>query len=153
MKVVYTLLAAGVLATSASAQSVSVGFGQAELNVVDAHLFIDGRKVFGPFTIRQQTAGFLFFYVPGRGLYTIGAEPFAGARQAGEFQGRALEVEVAGARVRLESATRMLGRRPRDAWVRYQPDFTLNVQGVMYGYGDDPSAAERWLEQFGAAGR
>lgn len=153
MKVIYTLVAAGFVATSASAQSVNVGFGHVELNVVDAHLFIDGQKVFGPFTVRQETAGFLFFYVPGRGLYTIGAERFEGARQSGEFQGRRLEMEVSGARVRLESATRMLGRRTQDAWVRYQPDFKLNVQGVMYGYGDDPSAAERWLEQFGAAER
>lgn len=153
MKVIVTLLATGVLAASASAQQAAVRVGDAELNLVDARLFIDGHQVFGPFTLQQEKAGYLFFYVAGRGLYTIGAERFEGARPAGEFRGRTLEVEVAGARVRLESVTRMLGRRPHDAWVRYQPDFKLNVQGVMYGYGDDPSAAERWLEQFGAAER
>ncbi|HEU4453940.1 MAG TPA: hypothetical protein VFR81_12815 [Longimicrobium sp.] len=120
------------------------------LNLVDARLHVDGEVVFGPFSVQQSRFGYLYLYLPGRGLYTIGAGPFEGARPSGGFRGRSLAFSAGGAELRIDSRTPILGSGDSDAWVRHDPDFTLNVQGVLYGYGDHPSVAEQWLERFGA---
>jgi hypothetical protein len=119
------------------------------LTLVNARVYVDGEAVFGPFSVRQSRFGYLYLYVPGRGLYTIGAQPFEGAAVAGAFTGRRLAFSAGGAELRIDSSTGILGSGHRDAWVRHEPDLTFNVQGVVYGYGDHPSIAARWLEIYG----
>lgn len=123
------------------------------LNLRDARLYLDGAAVFGPFSVRQSRFGYLYLYVPGRGLYTIGAAAFEGAALAGGFRGRSLAFDAGGAALRIESRTPILGSGDHEAWVRHEPGIQLNVQGVVYGYGDHPSIAARWLELYGPAGR
>lgn len=123
------------------------------LNLTGARILVDGQTVFGPFSVQQNRFGYLYVYIPGRGLYTIGAQAFAGARAAGEFSGRTLAFQMGGAELRIQSRTRILSSGDADAWVRHEPDLQLNVQGVLYGYGDHPSIAEEWLEIYGSAQR
>jgi hypothetical protein len=119
------------------------------LNLSGARLYVDGEPVFGPFSVQQRPFGYLYLYVPGQGLLTVGASSFEGAALAGEFRGRQLAFTAGGSELRIESRTRILGPGQHQAWVRHEPGLTLNVQGVVYGYGDHPSIAARWLELYG----
>jgi hypothetical protein len=119
------------------------------LNLVGARLFIDDTLVYGPVSLQQTRFAYLYWYVPGKGLYTIAAEPFDGATQAGEFRDRALTFRTETGVVRLEAARRIV-RGVCDAWVRHVPEFQLDVDEVLYGYGDFPSIEDDWRERFGA---
>lgn len=145
---VSTLLLAAPLPTAAGGSPLADGHVPS-LHITDGAVFLDGERIYGPFSVQQTRFGYLYLYLPGRGLYTIGGDAFEGAEQAGEFQGRNLTFSMGGSEVRLESSTLILSSRRSDAWVRYEPNFKLNVQGVLYGYGDHPSVAEQWLKRFG----
>jgi hypothetical protein len=119
------------------------------LNLVNARIYVEGEPVFGPFSVQQSQFGYLYLYVPGRGLYTIGAESFAGAELAGRFRGRRLTFSAAGVRLDIDSMTPILDSGGSDAWVRHEPNLKLNIQGVLYGYGDHPSITAQWLEIYG----
>lgn len=119
------------------------------LSLTGARVYLDGEPVLGPFSVHQRPFGYLYLYVPGRGLYTIGAHTFEGATLAGEFNGRRLAFAAGGSDLRIDSRTRILGPGEHEAWVRHEPNLTFNVQGVVYGYGDHPSIAARWLEIYG----
>ncbi len=119
------------------------------LTLVGARLYLDGKRILGPFSVRQSPFGYLHFYVPGHGLHTVGAAPFEGAAQTGSFRGRQLTWTAGGAELRIESSTPILGPANREAWVRHEPGFELNVQGVIHGYGDHPSVGEQWVGRFG----
>jgi hypothetical protein len=119
------------------------------LRVNSGRWFIDDRLVLGPFSIHHSPFRYIYLYVPGRGLYTIGSEVFEGADRAGEFRGRTLRFSVGGSELRLESRTPILGGAAREAWVRHEPDLTLDVHEVVYGYGDYPTIADHWRDRLG----
>lgn len=119
------------------------------LHLSGATLRVDGEPVLGPFSLLQSRAGYLFLYIPGRGLAVVASRPFERAERAGEFRGRTLVFSAGGADMRLESATAILGADACGAWVRHEPGYLLNIQEPLYGYGDSFSVAEEWRRQFG----
>ncbi|HET6231834.1 MAG TPA: hypothetical protein VFE05_17290 [Longimicrobiaceae bacterium] len=132
--------------------AVSAAGHEPALHLAGARLSVDGEPVLGPISVQQSRFGYLYFYVPGRGLYTIGRQAFDGAERAGTFRGERLSVEAGGASLLLESSIPILSCGEGDAWVHHEPDIQLNVQGVLYGYGDAPSIAAQWRDRFGGGG-
>lgn len=100
----------------------------------------------------QTKFSYLFIYVPGHGLITVSNREFPGAREAGRFQARRLEFTAAGLDVRLDSATPILSRTEAPAWVSVDESYSLDVDSVMVGYGDDREAPRAW-ERYVGSGR
>jgi len=119
------------------------------LHLDDGRLYVNGQELLGPFAVFQARFGYLHFYVPGHGLFTVGAAPFPGAVRAGRFAGATLEVQLDGTTLRVSARDDILTPAEQDAWVLHDPDLNLNVSGALYGYGDTPSVREQWLERFG----
>lgn len=147
------MLSVFLFAQLAIAGSQGTGACESSLQLSSATLFVEGAPVAGPFSLWQRRFAYLYLYLPERGLFTVATHPFEGAEQAGRFTGRTLAFSGSDAVFRLESATAILGAAPCDAWVRHEPNYHLNIQGPLYGYGDTSSVAEQWRRQFGTAGR
>ena len=109
-KLLLVLLLAAV--TPAAAQT---------FRLTDPALTIDGRRVgvVGS-PLAQERFGVLSISVPSTGVYQISAQPFDGARAAGQFDGDGLYFTVDGRSLRLRSAGPMLGGNgPATAFVRF----------------------------------
>ena len=117
------------------------------IRLSQGRIFINGEQQTGTFSVSNDHFNFLYFYVPARGLFVISNRRFDGAEQAGKFEQRQLQFTVSGLAVKLVSSTPMLGELPQPAWVRYDAGFTLNVQSIMFGYGDSETAPYDWSKQ------
>jgi hypothetical protein len=117
------------------------------LQIVNGKLVLNDEAVKEGISVIQSKAGFLFFYIPGNGLWSISSHQFEGAVQAGQFYGSELELEDGGDILKLHSKTQILGAGSIPAWVKVDRSFELAVQNVMVGYGDEESAPYKWPEQ------
>lgn len=135
--------------TMAQAQTPVAG-ARAErtpIRLEQGRLYVNGELVYKNFSLTQGRFTYLFFYVPGRGLFTVSNREFAGASQAGAFEGATLSFGVANIDVALKSASQILGEESSPAWVRFDPDFKLDVKAVMFGYGNKERAPYDWPDQ------
>lgn len=114
----FFLLAAILLAAPLSAQTT--------FRLVDPVLFVDGQRVESAGApLVQDPFGVLMIGVPGQGVYTVSERPFAGARRAGQFDGRGLYFAAQGRSVRLVSREPLLSLDgPVSAYVAFAPSQT-----------------------------
>lgn len=118
-----------------------------EIRVQGGRLYVNGELVHKGFSVTQDHFNYLYFYVPERGLFTVSNREFDGATQAGAFEGEALSFNVGGLDVALKSSSTILKEESSPAWVRFDPDFKLDVKSVMFGYGDKEKAPYEWPDQ------
>lgn len=137
--------------TTASAQtsvtSTGVAEGAQEIRLQRGRLYVNGELVYKGFSVMQDRFNYLYFYVPARGLFTVSNREFDGATQAGTFQEGVLSFNVGGLDVTLKSSSPILREEPSPAWVKFDPDFKLDVKSVMFGYGDKEKAPYDWPDQ------
>jgi hypothetical protein len=129
--------------------SVTVGGGEPtqEIRLQGGRLYVNGELVHKGFSITQDHFNYLYFYVPERGLFTVSNREFDGATQAGTFEDETLSFNVGGFDVSLKSSTPILKEESSPAWVKFDPDFKLDVKSVMFGYGDKEKAPYEWPDQ------
>lgn len=118
------------------------------LKVSGGHLTLDGETVVRDVSITQSRFGFLFFYVPDRGLFTISAQPFEDSEGNGAFAGDRLAIELSGQRLVLQAEGDILSHSRAEAWGRFDPGYHLEIEDPMIGYGDSPEPPKAWYEQF-----
>jgi len=118
-----------------------------ELRICGGSLLLDNGALVEDFSVFQSRFGFLFFYIPDRGLWSISDKKFPGAIEAGSFRASTLEVSVDGTQLRIESDCPILGTKPRTAWVSVDPSYVLEVTNVLIGYGDTEEAPDAWKWQ------
>jgi hypothetical protein len=112
-------------------------------------VFINGQEQAGTFSVYKTNLKFLYFYVPSHGLFVVSSKEFDGAIEAGTFARRQLRFEVSGIDFKLVGSRSILGNGGQPAWVRYDRNFALNVDSIMFGYGDTESAPYDWPQQIG----
>lgn len=117
------------------------------MQIANGELRVDGETVLPGLSVTRTRAGFLFFYLPGDGLWIVSPESFEGAAEAGAFDGPQLDVEHQGRRVQLESATPILGSERVAAWIRHDADFVVDVDSPLFGYGDRETDADAWPDR------
>lgn len=103
-----------------------------DLRIVDPLLSVDGRRaatVGAP--LAQRPFQMLTIQAPGVGTFSVSAEPFAGARPAGQFDGDGLYFAGGGRTVRLRSAGPILGDGQRLAFVRFEPADARTARGPV----------------------
>lgn len=144
--VVTTGPGAPAMAGNASARSRETADGGAALHMQDARVIVDGKVVVKGVSVLQTRFGFLYLYLPGRGLFVVGATDFEGAQRVGEFDGARLTAEVDGARLSLDAAGNILSVPTATAFASHDPAFTLDTQEVIFGYGDHPAPPREWLQ-------
>lgn len=119
------------------------------LHLKNGKITINDQQQPGTYSALVTGFKFLYFYVPGQGLFVISNSQFDRAVEAGKFEDRQLEFDVSGINFKLVSSQRILGRATQPLWVYYDPGFTLDVKSIMFGYGDSESAPYDWPKQIG----
>ena len=115
----------------------------------EGQIFINGQAQPGSFSVSKTDFKFLYFYVPSQGLFILSNTQFAGGIEAGIFERRQLHFSVTGIEFILVSLSSILGKTSEPAWVRFDPNFKLNLQSIMFGYGDRESTPYDWPNQIG----
>lgn len=110
-------------------------------------LFLNGKLIHKNFSVMQTKFSYLYFFVPEHGLFTVSNREFEGAMQSGMFAGTDLTFSVNGLDVQLKSSSQILGEESAAAWIKFDPDFKLDVKSVMLGYGDKERAPYEWPDQ------
>ena len=132
---------------------LSVGFASAQgnnrLELQNAKITINGQEQSRTYSALLTNFKFMYFYVPGEGLFVISNSQFDRAIQAGKFEDRQLQFAVSGVDFKLTSSKPILGRTSQPLWVYYDPAFVLDVKSTMFGYGDSESAPYDWPKQIG----
>jgi hypothetical protein len=114
----------------------------------DGQIFVDGELQHNNFSIMQSKFEFLYLYIPKKGLFIISNNDFEGANQAGNFKKDKLAVEIEGISLLVKSSTKILPDTDETiAWVKYDPNFSLNTKAVIVGYGEDTKAPYKWKNQ------
>ncbi len=109
---------------SSSAGATTFGVTEEGIRIDSGKIEIDGEVLAEHLSVHQTYFRYLFFYKAGLGLITLSPSAFDGATLGGRLKGRTLEAEV---------------------WVALDTVFRLEGVGeVMFGYGDDLQAPERW---------
>ena len=118
------LLLAALLAAPLAAQT--------SLRLVDPVLSVDGRRAeTAGAPLVQDPFGVLTISVPGQAVYTVSERPFAGARRAGQFDGRGLYFAARGRSVRLISREPILSLDgPVSAYVAVAPSAAPRARGL-----------------------
>ena len=123
---------------------------QTSLRLVDPILSVDGRltETAGA-PVVQDPFDTLTISVPGQAVYTVSQRPFAGARRAGQFDGRGLYFAAQGRSVRLVSREPILSLDgPVPAYVAVAPSGVprgrarLAVAEGVGGRGAEPTPAQ-----------
>ena len=110
-------------------------------------LFLNGKLIHKNFSVIQTRFSYLYFFVPEYVLFTVSNREFEGAMQNGMFAGSDLSFSVNGLDVVLKSSSQILGEESAAAWIKFDPDFKLDVKSVMLGYGDKERAPYVWPDQ------
>ena len=110
-------------------------------------LFLNGKLIHKNFSVMQTRFSYLYFFVPEHGLFTVSNRQFEGAMQSGMFSGSDLSFSVNGLDIMLKSSSQILGEESSAAWIKFDPDFKLDVKSVMLGYGDKEKAPYEWPDQ------
>ena len=105
---------------------------QTSLRLVDPVLSVDGRLAEAAGApLVQDPFGVLTISVPGQAVYTVSERPFAGARRAGQFDGRGLYFAAQGRSVRLVSREPILSLDgPVSAYVAVTPSTAPRARGL-----------------------
>ena len=119
----------------------------AAIHLQNGQLYLNGELIHKGFSVLQTRFAYLFFYVPERGLFTISNHEFEGAVQQGTFNLRELSFTVIGLDLVLKSSSQILADDSSPAWIKFDPDFKLDVKSVMLGYGDKEKAPYEWPDQ------
>lgn len=133
-----------VLLSSGAVLASSAQGGRPEVQILGGQLYLEEELLLDGFSLVQTELKYLFFYVPAVGLITISPAEFPGAEQAGRFQGERLTFEAGGKRFTLAAQRPILAGADRPAWVSLDPGYSLDVDSVMFGYGDEATAPEEW---------
>lgn len=149
MKIRYMGLMA-ILACASLFLSGLAGAGESNpLHLQNGKIIIDGQEQRGTFSTHLSDFKFLYFYVPGRGLFIISDKQFGRAIQSGAFEDRQLHFDISGIEFKLTSSRQILDEVSKPVWVDYDPSFALDVKSIMFGYGDRESAPYDWPKQTG----
>ena len=117
------------------------------IHLQNGRLYLNGELIHKGFSVMQARFAYLYFYVPERGLFTISNHEFEGAVQQGTFNERELSLTVNGLNLVLKSSSQILANESSPAWVKFDPNFKLEVKSVMLGYGDKEKAPYEWPDQ------
>jgi len=142
-------IVAGLLALGLS---LPLGTARAEstyLRLQNGKITINNQVQPGTYSALLTKFNFLYFYVPGQGLFIVSNNQFGRAVQAGKFEDRQLQFEISGIDFKLTSSRSILGKSSQPLWVYYDPGFTLDIKSIMFGYGDAESAPYDWPKQLG----
>ena len=120
---------------------------EAAIHLQNGQLYLNGELIHKGFSVMQTRFAYLYFYVPERGLFTISNQEFEGATQTGTFDQRELSFSVNGLDIALKSSSQILANESAPAWVKFDPDFKLDVKSVMLGYGEKEKAPYDWPDQ------
>lgn len=143
------LLASGlVLSTGLTSKAQSTESSN-PFHLQNGKIFINDQAQPGTYSAEMTNFRFLYVYIPAQGLFVISDREFNRAIQAGKFEDRELQFDVSGIAFKLVSSRSMLGQASRPLWVNYDPQFTLDVKSIMFGYGDSESAPYDWPKQVG----
>ncbi len=120
---------------------------RSSIHLNKGQLFLNGKLIHANFSVTQTRFSYLYFFVPEHGLFTVSNREFEGAMQNGMFAGSDLSFSVNGLDVMLKSSSQILGEESSAAWIKFDPDFKLDVKSVMLGYGDKEKAPYEWPDQ------
>jgi hypothetical protein len=151
MKFANKTILAGLLACGLMlAAGIANGTEQSNsLHLKNGKITINNQQQPGTYSALVTDFKFLYFYVPGQGLFVVSNSQFGRAVEAGKFEDRQLEFDISGIDFKLVSSRPILGRSTQPVWVYYDPGFTLDVKSIMFGYGDSESAPYDWPKQIG----
>ena len=138
---VFVLSAASLNTVAQETQSATA------IHIQNGQLYLNGELIHKSFTVMQTRFAFLYFYIPERGLFTISNQEFEGAMQQGTFNQSELSFNVNGLDLLLTSSSPILADGSAPAWVRFDPNFKLDVKSVMLGYGNKEKAPYDWPDQ------
>jgi hypothetical protein len=146
---VIALTSVMVLAVSALPASTQAQEGQqrAAIHLRNGQLYLNGKLIHKGISVMQTRFAYLYFYVPEHGLFTVSNAEFEGATQQGSFNEQELSFTVNDQNVVLKSSSPILASGSVPAWVKFDPDFKLDVKSVMFGYGDKEKAPYEWPDQ------
>lgn len=142
-------IVAGLLALGLSLPLATASAEATHLRLQNGKITINKQVQPGTYSALLTNFNFLYFYVPGQGLFIISNNQFGHAVQAGKFEDRQLQFEISGIDFKLTSSRSILGKSSQPLWVYYDPGFTLDVKSIMFGYGDVESAPYDWPKQIG----
>jgi hypothetical protein len=117
------------------------------IHLSKGQLFLNGKLIHKGFSVMQTRFTYLYFYVPEHGLFTVSNREFDGAMQNGMFAGQDLSFSVNGLELMLKSSSQILAEGSSVAWIKFDPNFKLDVKSVMLGYGDKEKAPYEWPDQ------
>jgi len=145
-KMVAYSVAAGLPVSAVVAQEV---VNETAIHLSDGRVSINGQEQAGTYSAYQSRFKFMYFYVPSHGLFIVSSKQFGEALEAGTFARRQLQFELSGIDFKLVASRTILGKEVQPAWVRFDPNFKLNVDSIMFGYGDTESVPYDWPQQLG----
>ena len=141
-----TLVVIGIPAQSVKPISQTQA-GIQGIRLQNGRLYLNQELIYKNFSVVQTRFRYLYFYVPQRGLFTVSNREFEGAIQNGMFEGQNLNFSVNDLNIALKSSSQILGEDSSPAWVKFDPSFKLDVQSVMFGYGDKERSPYDWPDQ------
>jgi hypothetical protein len=117
------------------------------IHISEGKLRIEGADLQFSFSLHTDAFRFMYFYIPDRGLLTISHAPFTDAQQAGEFIAEKMSFDIPGISGSIESSTPMFDEERVPVFARWDSAYRLNVDSVMFGYGDSDRAPYDWPSQ------
>jgi len=117
------------------------------IRLQNGRLYLNQELIYKNFSVVQTRFRYLYFYVPQHGLFTVSNSEFEGAIQNGTFEGQNLNFSVNDLNIALKSSSQILGEESSPAWVKFDPNFKLDVKSVMFGYGDKERSPYDWPDQ------
>jgi hypothetical protein len=141
-----TMVVLGVLAQAVKPMPQRTSHTQG-IHLQNGQLYLNKELIYKNFSLVQTHFRYLYFFVPQRGLFTVSNREFEGATQTGSFDGQTLNFSVNGLDVALKSSSQILPADSSPAWIKFDPNFTLDVKSVMFGYGDKERAPYDWPDQ------
>jgi hypothetical protein len=118
-----------------------------EIHLQNGQLYLNQKLIYKGFSVMQTRFRYLYFYVPQHGLFIVSDREFEGATQSGAFDGQHLSFSVNDLNLALKSSSQILAAETSPAWIKFDPDFKLDVKSVMLGYGDKERAPYEWPDQ------
>lgn len=149
MKIGHAKIVRGLLALGLTLSFGTVTAESNQLRLQNGKITINNQAQPGVYSAVLTKFNFLYFYVPGQGLFIVSDNAFGRAVQAGKFEDRQLQFEISGIDFKMTSSRTILGKSSQPLWVYYDPSFTLDVKSIMFGYGDTESAPYDWPKQIG----
>src|SRR5262249_30016552 len=134
MKISRGSIVAGLLALGLSLPFENAIAEANQLRLQNAKITINSQAQPGTYSALLTNFNFLYFYVPGQGLFIVSNHQFGRAVQAGKFEDRQLQFEISGIDFKMTSSRTILDKSSQPLWVYYDPSFTLDVKSIMFGY-------------------